>query len=141
MNVLTFQAVWLTQKCAVEYVFQKRSRREMKRLRLEISRLEEIEEDEVLSDSEQKRWSDFKAKFYSEKYDKVLKQLTDDRLDIAHPSKEESSDKPPSPARMQEIIRDVYKQQTNSKLRKRACQLVKSLDQLRRAMGKQHLLE
>jgi hypothetical protein len=42
---------------------------------------------------------------------------------------------------MQEIIADVYKQKDNRSLRDSAVKLVHSLDILRRALGREDLLE
>lgn len=119
----------------VEFVFQGRDRKDIRHLKRDISTIEDIEE-ESRSKEEETRWEEFKGKYYSSEYKDVLKKLAGDRVGIAHPTTEEEDDDPPGPRRMQEIIREVYKQQNNKNLRETACKLVDSLDSLRRALAK-----
>ncbi|ELR11915.1 uncharacterized protein ACA1_275040 [Acanthamoeba castellanii str. Neff] len=124
---------------AVEFVFRNRSRPQIRRLKRELSTIEDIQE-ELKEDVETAQWTEFATKFYADDYDNVLQKLAKDRVNIAHPTTEDDDSDGVPPERMQEIIHEVYNQKANRSLRVTAVRLVDSLDSLRRALGKSDLL-
>lgn len=123
----------------VEYVFH--NRHDLDQLMERLHSIEGIRAE--MGEADEARWREFERTYYSPMYDDVLRRLTRDRVDIAHPTTEDDDEDSEvvAPKRMQEIIADVYKQKDNRSLRDSAVKLVHSLDILRRALGREDLLE
>jgi len=128
-------------RSAIEFIFQGRGKKSIQNLQRALSTFDEIEE-AATSEDERARLNNFK-KYYDEAYDQVLQLFKEKRVTIAHPTTEDDEEESEVvlPDRMRIIIGELYQQRANRKIRDVAQRLVDSLDQLRRDLGKEALLE
>lgn len=129
------------RETAIEYVFGRYDENWMA-LRRSISNMAELEMIANKKPETAALLVKFKEnrEFYEQSFDETIQILIGNRNNIAHPiSEEEDGEEPPKPARMQQIIEEMFPGRNNKKLRDSAINLVDCLDHIRRELGKEAL--